>query len=192
MSWLWLLLATAVINLVLAELFDWFHRFAELLVRRAARLLPKSDQQRWEREWLAELDALPGKHLSHLLWSGGVWLGALRLGRALRQQPSLAGRGLDISMSAALLLLVLPLMATIAAALRAESPGPVLYRQTATNRHGTTFEALRFRTERAIGERRRESSVSQLVRSRSLDHLPLLVNVLRGDLSVMDLLRRWT
>jgi exopolysaccharide biosynthesis polyprenyl glycosylphosphotransferase len=108
---------------------------------------------------------------------------------------------------AALLLVVLsPVLVVCALAIRLTSPGPALYRQPRVGRHGTTFELLKFRTmivgaDARVGELadRNESDgllfkirddpritpVGRLLRRTSLDELPQLWNVLRGDMSLV-------
>ena len=62
---------------------------------------------------------------------------------------------MDLTISAAALVLVAPVLAVIAIAIRLDSKGPVLYRQTRIGRHGQPFEMVKFRTmyERAHEQR---------------------------------------
>ena len=117
-----------------------------------------------------------------------------------------AKRTFDIVGSAALLLLLAPLMLLVAAVVKVTSPGPVLFRQTRTGRHRRPFEILKFRTMRdgAEAERGRLSArnevkgplfklrhdprvttVGSFLRRTSLDELPQLINVLRGQMSLV-------
>jgi exopolysaccharide biosynthesis polyprenyl glycosylphosphotransferase len=111
--------------------------------------------------------------------------------------------GIDRVGAAALLALLAPLMAGIAAAVRLSSPGPVLFRQRRVGRDGREFDLLKFRSMRAEeaahpvlvpggelapggveGEDRR-TPVGRFIRAWSLDELPQLVNVLRGEMSLV-------
>jgi lipopolysaccharide/colanic/teichoic acid biosynthesis glycosyltransferase len=91
---------------------------------------------------------------------------------------------------------VLPLMAIIAVVIRLDSRGPALLRQTRVGRHGEDFELLKFRTMVVgahtmgsgwlIAERDpRITRVGHFLRRWSLDELPQLFNVLRGDMSII-------
>ncbi len=95
----------------------------------------------------------------------------------------------------ALLLFALPML-LIALAVRLDSPGPILFRQTRTGRFGAPFTMLKFRTMRHEAERpealrqatRGDARVTRLgtvLRRTSLDELPQLFNVLRGDMSIV-------
>jgi lipopolysaccharide/colanic/teichoic acid biosynthesis glycosyltransferase len=105
-------------------------------------------------------------------------------------------RALDIAMSAALLVLSAPLLALAALAIRRETPGPVLYRQRRIGRDGHPFDVLKLRTMvdgaehigagLAVNENDpRITRVGALLRRCSLDELPNLVNVLRGEMSLI-------
>ena len=105
-------------------------------------------------------------------------------------------RMIDIVVSAGVLLLASPLLLAAAVAIRLESPGPVLYRQRRSGLHGRPFELLKLRTMVTGAEHigaglainqddPRITRVGALLRRTSLDELPNLVNVLRGDMSLI-------
>ena len=105
-------------------------------------------------------------------------------------------RGADVAFSAAALVLLAPLLAVVAVAVKASSPGPVLYRQRRMGLNGQTFDILKFRSMPVDAEagtgpvwsRRGESratGVGRFLRRTSLDELPQFWNVLRGDMSVV-------
>ena len=127
---------------------------------------------------------------------------------------SLARRALDVSIAGTVLLLLVPVIVLAALAVRASSPGPVLFRQRRLGRHMRPFTVLKFRTMRAdadsavhreyvrqlIGtqpeEQRNEglfklavddriTGVGRFLRSWSLDEVPQLWNVLRGEMSLV-------
>jgi lipopolysaccharide/colanic/teichoic acid biosynthesis glycosyltransferase len=88
-----------------------------------------------------------------------------------------------------------PLLGAIAAAVRLDSDGPILYRATRSGRGGQTFTMYKFRTMRVTSERRRAritqhgddriTRVGRLLRGARLDELPQLWNVLVGDMSLV-------
>lgn len=127
-------------------------------------------------------------------------------------------RALDIIVSAALLTVSLPLCTLIAALIKLDSPGPVLYVQKAVGRSGREFRFYKFRTMRSSADgglhRRylrefvrgarpadrapetggavykmtddaRITRVGSFLRKTSLDELPQLINVLKGDMSIV-------
>jgi exopolysaccharide biosynthesis polyprenyl glycosylphosphotransferase len=124
--------------------------------------------------------------------------GLTRSSRALK-------RTFDLVFSLAALLAVAPLMALIVLAVRLDSSGPVLFRQTRIGRDGKPFSMLKFRSmvEDAEAQQQRllhlnEASglfkisddpritrVGRFLRCTSLDELPQFVNVLRGEMSIV-------
>jgi len=98
-------------------------------------------------------------------------------------------RMFDLGVTAAALPLALPLLAVVALLVRVLMGAPVLFRHTRTGQRGRLFTLYKFRTMRpgAPGEpdATRLTAVGRLVRNLSLDELPQLWNVLRGDMSVV-------
>ncbi|GAB2524599.1 sugar transferase [Paramicrobacterium agarici] len=117
-----------------------------------------------------------------------------------------AKRVFDVSASALALIALAPLMACIAAVIRIDSAGPALFRQTRVGKNGETFTMLKFRSmvndaERGVEQLRelndasgflfkmhddpRVTRVGAFIRRHSLDELPQLINILRGDMSIV-------
>jgi lipopolysaccharide/colanic/teichoic acid biosynthesis glycosyltransferase len=105
-------------------------------------------------------------------------------------------RGLDVVLSATLLVLTSPVLAVAALAIRIESRGPVFYRQRRVGRGGEPFELWKLRTMVPGAESMgaglyvlegdtRITRTGRLLRRLSLDELPNLVNVLRGDMAIV-------
>jgi lipopolysaccharide/colanic/teichoic acid biosynthesis glycosyltransferase len=102
----------------------------------------------------------------------------------------------DVAISGVSLVLTSPLLALAALAAKLEDRGPVLYRQTRVGKNGEDFELLKLRTM-VVGAERigkgfavdqgdpRITKVGRLLRRTSMDELPQLWNVLRGDMSVI-------
>lgn len=104
-------------------------------------------------------------------------------------------RVLDIGMSLVALAILWPLLALVALAVRLTSPGPVFYRQERVGRGGRRFSILKFRSMVANADQigpyhtargdARITRVGAFLRRTSLDEIPQLFNVLRGDMSVV-------
>jgi lipopolysaccharide/colanic/teichoic acid biosynthesis glycosyltransferase len=99
----------------------------------------------------------------------------------------------DIGVASVALLLLTPLLLGLALWIKATSPGPVLFHQERAGRHGKPFFIHKLRTMRhgasggllTVGEDTRITSVGRLLRHTRLDELPQLVNVLKGDMSLV-------
>lgn len=117
-----------------------------------------------------------------------------------------AKRLIDIGVSLVALILLAPLMLVIALLIRLESPGPILFRQIRLGRYGKPFIMYKFRSMRCnaqelqplimhmnekqggafkIRQDPRMTRIGRFIRKYSLDELPQLFNVLKGDLSLV-------
>ncbi|APE42420.1 UDP-phosphate galactose phosphotransferase [Sulfitobacter alexandrii] len=115
-------------------------------------------------------------------------------------------RFLDITVSASALLLLSPLLALTALAIKADSHGPVFFRQTRVGRNGKPFTILKFRSMTTDAEARRAeiltssdregvcfksrtdprvTRVGRIIRRYSIDELPQIINVLRGEMAIV-------
>jgi lipopolysaccharide/colanic/teichoic acid biosynthesis glycosyltransferase len=140
---------------------------------------------------------------------------SLRIGKLEHSQIQLAlKRGLDALLSSILLILGAPLLAAIALGVKGTSPGPVIFKQTRLGRNGVPFTFYKFRTmfhdnddavhrsfaqsfingrmEKRGGARifkmvrdPRVTPLGALLRHSSLDELPQLWNVLKGEMSLV-------
>jgi sugar transferase EpsL len=105
----------------------------------------------------------------------------------------LAKRGIDVVGSALALVVLSPLIAVVAIAVRARLGDPVLFRQLRAGKDGALFHLVKFRTMteardaegRLLPDADRLTPLGQRLRAWSLDELPELVNVLRGDMSLV-------
>lgn len=120
----------------------------------------------------------------------------------LTRSQMLAKRAFDVVVASLLLLPALPVMGAIAIAVRVDSPGPVLFRQRRVTKGGRPFTMLKFRSMVdggpvrdaepsgvtpffKISDQRGVTRVGRALRRWSLDELPQLINVLRGDMSLV-------
>ena len=145
------------------------------------RVVPDLLQHITFRAGVEDLDGLPVVHLTQVPLTG--WM-------------SLVKRTVDLVASSAALAVLSPVFAAIALAIRREDRGPVFYRQRRMGLDGRPFEILKFRsmvpgaedesgpTWASPGDPRR-TRVGRFLRRWSLDELPQLVNVLRGEMSLV-------
>jgi exopolysaccharide biosynthesis polyprenyl glycosylphosphotransferase len=136
---------------------------------------------------------------------GGIPLISLRES-AFTPAQRLLKRLFDIAASALLIALLSPLLLLIALLIRLESPGPVFFLQERIGEHGRRFKMIKFRSMYADADRRwhevarrdetgrlihkisddpRVTRVGRKLRRTSLDELPQLLNVLRGEMSLV-------
>jgi len=105
-------------------------------------------------------------------------------------------RAIDIVVAATALLLTAPLLLICAVAIKLDSPGPVFYSQLRVGKDGRTFWLLKLRTMVEGAERigaglrveegdPRITRVGRILRRTSLDELPNLINVLRGEMTLI-------
>ncbi|HEY0344845.1 MAG TPA: exopolysaccharide biosynthesis polyprenyl glycosylphosphotransferase [Solirubrobacteraceae bacterium] len=135
--------------------------------------------------------------------NGLTLLGLRRFG--LSRSSLTLKRSFDLVVGGLGMVLIAPLLAFVALTIRIDSPGPVIYRQTRVGRHGRHFTIWKFRTMVdgadalkptllglnesdglfKIAEDPRVTRVGGILRRFSLDELPQLVNVLRGEMSLV-------
>jgi exopolysaccharide biosynthesis polyprenyl glycosylphosphotransferase len=132
-----------------------------------------------------------------------VTLPPMRLGRSAR----VLKRGVDLVVSGAALLVLAPVFGVVALLIRLDSKGPVFFRQPRRGRLGSTFHIVKFRSMRMGAEQQRSevlhmnevdgplfkikgkdprvTRIGAFMRKTSIDELPQLWNVLRGDMSLV-------
>lgn len=102
-------------------------------------------------------------------------------------------RAMDIVISGGALLVLWPVLALIALAIKIDDPGPVFYRQVRVGRHGKPFRIFKFRTmivdadkkglQITVGRDNRITRMGALLRKTKLDELAQLINVFVGEMS---------
>jgi sugar transferase (PEP-CTERM system associated) len=109
---------------------------------------------------------------------------------------TLVKRAFDLLSATTLLVMALPVMLLIAVVIRLESRGPILYRQERVGQGGRTFWCTKFRSMRVDAEKDgvarwaqaqdpRVTRVGSFIRKLRIDELPQLINVLRGEMSLV-------
>jgi Undecaprenyl-phosphate glucose phosphotransferase len=166
------------------------------------------DWNRWSdmKQVLAELRALPvpvrliaDATARQILQYPQQKLG-LVVSFELQRVPLTAGeravkRAFDITVATLGLLAIAPFLLVVSLAVLLESPGPVLFRQARGGFNGRAFHILKFRTMRVMEDGpmitqatlndRRLTRIGRWLRRSSVDELPQLINVLRGDMSLV-------
>jgi lipopolysaccharide/colanic/teichoic acid biosynthesis glycosyltransferase len=115
-------------------------------------------------------------------------------------------RMLDLAFASIVVALMSPLIIAVVAIIKITSPGPAFFRQTRVGRHGETFEMLKFRSMYIDAEARRAAllegsdrsgvcfkqksdprvtPIGRFIRRYSIDELPQVLNVLKGDMSLV-------
>jgi exopolysaccharide biosynthesis polyprenyl glycosylphosphotransferase len=153
------------------------------------RLVPDLYELSISRIGVDAVEGIPLIHLRRSLTSG--WQRGLK-------------RALDITVAGSILVIGSPFWVAIALAIKLDSAGPVLYKQPRTGFRGEIFSFLKFRSmhvnsdqmiaqlreqhgDRIFKDRQdpRRTRVGRFIRRTSLDEIPQLINVLRGDMSLI-------
>lgn len=156
---------------------------------KLAQILQIYDQERFQ-----STDAARRLQLRLLLWS-------IQLHMVQRLK-----RVLDLLLATMALLVLFPIMAITALAIKLESPGPIIFRQTRVGKWGKTFTCYKFRSMCIDAEARKQALIQQnevdgpifkmqtdprvtrvgrIIRKLSIDELPQLFNVFKGDMSLV-------
>ncbi len=138
--------------------------------------------------------------------SGRTWLSADRGLLGVSPRMARLGRLVDVAGAIGLLAVLLPVFLLVALAIKATSRGPVFYRQRRVGRHGVQFDLFKFRSMRVGAEHEKKdlaplneiegpafkirqdpriTPVGRFIRKASIDELPQLWNVIRGDMRLV-------
>ena len=195
MNWLLALVIAMILKFIVADLFAGLPWLAKQIIRLAARLLPERDRERWEAEWIAESEAVPGRGFLAVLFALGVLVRAPATRAAVRPDAMrlrsiVIRRALDLAFVAAIFFTTLPLLILVALAVRISGGGSVLVKDARYDPggEGKTFELLKFRTQALVVTgavtQLQPTPVGKFLRWTSLDELPQLINVLKGDMTL--------
>jgi sugar transferase (PEP-CTERM system associated) len=130
----------------------------------------------------------------NLRWAELSWL-VYSHGFEVRAMDTVLKRIMDVTCSLIMLWLALPVLAAAAIAIALEGRGPILFRQTRVTQGGKAFELMKLRTMRVDAEKDgarwaavndpRITPVGSLLRRFRIDEIPQLINVLRGEMSLV-------
>ncbi|MEP5153013.1 WecB/TagA/CpsF family glycosyltransferase, partial [Planktotalea sp.] len=158
-------------------------------------------------EWIWRLGVEPRRMANRYL-VGNVSFLARSAMQGLRKasKGAIARRSLDIAIAGSAALILSPLLLLAGLAVKLDSEGPALFRQTRVGKNGRNFEILKFRSMCVDAEQRRKeilktsdreglcfksktdpriTRVGRFIRRFSIDELPQLINVLRGEMSIV-------
>lgn len=191
-------------NLLAAEIGAWCRGLAQKIVCATARKLPEKLQPRMLEEWSALLEDIPGD-LSKLWMAISLYRKRSVLAdecEKLIDEPfpsrlvfRLTKRFVDMMVAIGGLMMMFPLFLLVAFLIKADSPGPVFYRQVRVGLRGRLFSIWKFRSTVQDPERAEPrwaqaddpciSRVGWWLRKTRIDEFPQLVNVLRGEMSLV-------
>ena len=173
--------------------------------RSTRAVLAEENPDAVERATLGEAHRLAGHAVVHLVTveeeaelADPVWIsdGIEWPRRSHRSASRTLKRAIDLVVGLGTLALLSPLMVALAILIKLESRGPALFVQTRVGIDGTTFDLLKFRSMRCDAEEctgpvfatrndPRCTRIGRFMRRHSLDELPQLFNVVRGDMSIV-------
>lgn len=169
-----------------------------------------SSLRRLGMEWIWRLAVEPKRMFSRYVIGNPVFVGRSFLSTFKKQFPSIfdnfAKRSLDIVLSGGALVGLMPLIGLIALAIRLETKGPIFFTQLRVGQHGKMFKIYKFRSMYLDAEARRQAvlhlserkgvcfkskndpritKVGKILRRLSLDELPKILNVWKGDMAIV-------
>ena len=188
----------APLTLAVGALFD----FLAGTVVRAPKLV-----RRAKMEWVWRLAQEPRRLANRYLAGNVAFLAHAGIRIASRTPVAdVQRRFLDITVSVSALLLLSPLLALTAVAIKADSRGPVFFKQTRVGRNSTPFTIYKFRSMSTDAESRRAemlvssdregvcfksrtdprvTRIGRIIRRFSIDELPQIINVVRGEMAIV-------
>lgn len=155
------------------EFKAWTPWIIKHLVNRATRTLPEEERNRFEEEWLAHVNELPGEFGKII-----AALGFLSAAQRISLRISIPKRILDIGVCIVLLVFLAPMMLMVAILIMAHDGGPILIKRE-QNWNSRTVSVFKFRTEDIAGRR---TLVGQFLKITDIAEIPTLINVFCGDI----------
>jgi lipopolysaccharide/colanic/teichoic acid biosynthesis glycosyltransferase len=189
--------------------FGWLHK---KIRRRAVAKLPPERRERYDEEWESGLEEIPGE-IFRLIYSIGLLRAAAGIRNAAMESVvdsetpfAPMKRLFDIAISGITMIWLSPLLLAVAFAIKLDSDGPAFYFSERIGKRGRVIRCIQFRTIALNPEERRADIIQmnerdgglfkprkgpritrlgRFLRKYSLDELPHLFNVLKGDMSIV-------
>jgi hypothetical protein len=184
------ILATTLARIFAEEFKAWMPWIAERFVRKAVAGLPEDQRERFGEEWRSHLNEIPGE-IGKLVVALGFVFAAWKMSSILKIEHSRGWvrdrlkRTVDVSFSVAVLFLQAPFLLAVALLIKLESPGPIFSRRLRIGLNGRQFYYYKFRTLTTADGRPRVTTIGRFLRKFSCDEVPSILNVLRGEMSII-------
>jgi lipopolysaccharide/colanic/teichoic acid biosynthesis glycosyltransferase len=177
------------------EFKAWTPWLVNYFIRCAVRQLPEDMRTRYEEEWRSHTDEIPGEvakliHALNCLSASRKMSPSYLVARTL-----LVVRTLDVVGSMTAILFLWPLFLVAAIAIKLDSGGPIIFRQRRNGFNAKEFVIFKFRTMTVLEDGPaitqacrgdlRATRVGKFLRRSSIDELPQLLNVLKGEMSLV-------
>jgi hypothetical protein len=183
------ILGSLIAILLATELQSWIPWIERCLLRRAISKMPVELQARYSEEWSAHLADMPTPWARlivalQLSSAGRAIASDSRQGdrRGRRTLEATVRRTFNLFAAASILLWVAPLLILTGLSIKLSSPGPLFIRTKRITARGEEWYVLKFRSTKLDGS---QMSVGRLVHRLSIDELPQLLNVIRGDMTLI-------
>jgi len=174
-------LGTAFSQQLADEFKAWIPWVVRRVIQRALAQLPEDQRERFQEEWRSHVDEVPGE-IGKLYVALGCLFAARKMASILVADveqsavTELFTRTFDLAFSAACLFALAPLLCGSALWMWLANSGRVLGTDLRVGLNGQTFRRYRFR---------REGTLGKLLWASSMCELPMLVNILRGDMAII-------
>lgn len=190
MAWIAAVAGAILSALVTSEATGWTWHLAVWISKKGASRMPPGIRENYEKIFVGELDAMRDRPLSALvvafrMFRDSRMTASLVTGAPLRSF-TVPRRVVDIVVASALLVAMAPLLVAVATAIRFTMGSPVVYRQERIGKGQARFALVKFRTmmDSGFGEPM-VPPVGRVLRRLSLDELPQLWNVVKGDMAMV-------
>lgn len=184
----------AAFSKILADEFkDWTPWICKRLISIAVSLLPEKQKERLHEEWAGHYEDVPG-NIGKIIYS----VGCVKAGFIIAN-PNYFSLGIkrvmDVAFAVNALFVLSPVFIALYIAIKLESPGPVFIRSPRLGKDRKIFDLYKFRSMRIEATYRDEQNgiradavipfVGSFLRRTHIDELPQLINVLKGDMSLV-------